>query len=76
MIPVFISGFISCLFVAVKTTADEHGCLSPTGTMAVPPSFSDLGKSAKDIFNKGFGNFSERTSCTVTLGFDPRYSLI
>ncbi|XP_056889466.1 voltage-dependent anion-selective channel protein 3 [Takifugu flavidus] len=24
-------------------------------TMAVPPGFSDLGKSAKDIFNKGFG---------------------
>ncbi|KAF6730057.1 Voltage-dependent anion-selective channel protein 2 [Oryzias melastigma] len=25
------------------------------GTMAVPPAYSDLGKSAKDIFNKGFG---------------------
>ncbi|XP_024908851.1 voltage-dependent anion-selective channel protein 3 isoform X1 [Cynoglossus semilaevis] len=25
------------------------------GTMTVPPSFADLGKSAKDIFNKGFG---------------------
>ncbi|XP_028331663.1 uncharacterized protein LOC114481240 isoform X13 [Gouania willdenowi] len=24
-------------------------------TMAVPPSFADLGKSAKDIFNKGYG---------------------
>lgn len=29
--------------------------ISP-GTMAVPPAFSDLGKSAKDIFNKGYGN--------------------
>nr|XP_004547075.1 voltage-dependent anion-selective channel protein 2 isoform X2 [Maylandia zebra] len=25
------------------------------GTMAVPPAYSDLGKSAKDIFSKGFG---------------------
>ncbi|XP_034026610.1 voltage-dependent anion-selective channel protein 3 isoform X2 [Thalassophryne amazonica] len=25
------------------------------GTMAVPPSYSDLGKSAKDIFKKGYG---------------------
>ncbi|XP_005473583.1 voltage-dependent anion-selective channel protein 3 isoform X2 [Oreochromis niloticus] len=25
------------------------------GTMAVPPGYSDLGKSAKDIFSKGFG---------------------
>ena len=24
-------------------------------TMAVPPAYSDLGKSAKDIFNKGYG---------------------
>lgn len=23
--------------------------------MAVPPSYADLGKSAKDIFNKGYG---------------------
>lgn len=27
----------------------------PSGTMAVPPAYSDLGKSAKDIFNKGYG---------------------
>lgn len=25
-------------------------------TMAVPPAYADLGKSAKDIFNKGYGN--------------------
>ncbi|KAK0144943.1 Voltage-dependent anion-selective channel protein 2 [Merluccius polli] len=25
------------------------------GTMAVPPAYSDLGKSAKDIFSKGYG---------------------
>uniref|UniRef100_A0A8C3JXB8 Non-selective voltage-gated ion channel VDAC3 n=1 Tax=Calidris pygmaea TaxID=425635 RepID=A0A8C3JXB8_9CHAR len=27
----------------------------PTDPMAVPPSYSDLGKSARDIFNKGYG---------------------
>ncbi|CAG04686.1 unnamed protein product, partial [Tetraodon nigroviridis] len=26
-----------------------------TATMAVPPCYADLGKSAKDIFNKGYG---------------------
>lgn len=26
--------------------------------MAVPPTYADLGKSAKDIFNKGYGNVS------------------
>lgn len=26
-----------------------------TVTMAVPPAYSDLGKSAKDIFSKGYG---------------------
>lgn len=26
--------------------------------MAVPPSYVDLGKSAKDIFNKGYGRNS------------------
>lgn len=26
--------------------------------MAVPPAYSDLGKSAKDIFSKGYGNFT------------------
>ncbi len=25
--------------------------------MAVPPCYADLGKSAKDIFNKGYGMF-------------------
>lgn len=28
-----------------------------TGKMAVPPAYADLGKSAKDIFNKGYGNW-------------------
>uniref|UniRef100_A0A3Q3EPG7 Non-selective voltage-gated ion channel VDAC2 n=1 Tax=Labrus bergylta TaxID=56723 RepID=A0A3Q3EPG7_9LABR len=27
------------------------------GKMAVPPAYADLGKSAKDIFNKGYGNW-------------------
>lgn len=26
-----------------------------SGTMAIPPAYADLGKSAKDIFNKGYG---------------------
>ncbi|KAL2296374.1 hypothetical protein Nmel_018678 [Mimus melanotis] len=26
-----------------------------TDPMAVPPSYSDLGKSARDVFNKGYG---------------------
>lgn len=26
--------------------------------MAVPPSYSDLGKAAKDIFSKGYGEYS------------------
>lgn len=29
--------------------------------MAVPPSYADLGKSAKDIFNKGYGKFSYKS---------------
>ncbi|TNN66824.1 Voltage-dependent anion-selective channel protein 2 [Liparis tanakae] len=32
-----------------------HRAPKGQGTMAVPPSYADLGKSAKDIFNKGFG---------------------
>lgn len=30
-------------------------CLCLAVTMAVPPCYADLGKSAKDIFNKGYG---------------------
>uniref|UniRef100_A0A3P9JGQ0 Non-selective voltage-gated ion channel VDAC3 n=1 Tax=Oryzias latipes TaxID=8090 RepID=A0A3P9JGQ0_ORYLA len=33
----------------------RHHTPKRPGTMAVPPAYSDLGKSAKDIFNKGFG---------------------
>ncbi|XP_049434191.1 voltage-dependent anion-selective channel protein 3 isoform X1 [Epinephelus fuscoguttatus] len=33
----------------------HHHAPKGHGTMAVPPAYSDLGKSAKDIFNKGFG---------------------
>ncbi|KAF3851310.1 hypothetical protein F7725_013082 [Dissostichus mawsoni] len=32
-----------------------HHAPKGNGTMAVPPSYADLGKSAKDILNKGFG---------------------
>ncbi|XP_029365464.1 voltage-dependent anion-selective channel protein 3 isoform X1 [Echeneis naucrates] len=35
--------------------ACRHHTPKGHGTMAVPPSYSDLGKSAKDIFNKGYG---------------------
>lgn len=34
------------------------------GAMAVPPSYSDLGKSAKDIFSKGYGE----CVCKTTVG--------
>ncbi|XP_019120051.1 voltage-dependent anion-selective channel protein 3 isoform X1 [Larimichthys crocea] len=37
-----------------KSCCHHHKPKGP-GTMAVPPAYSDLGKSAKDIFNKGFG---------------------
>ncbi|XP_070689272.1 voltage-dependent anion-selective channel protein 3 isoform X1 [Pempheris klunzingeri] len=33
----------------------QHHAPKAHGTMAVPPVYSDLGKSAKDIFNKGYG---------------------
>ncbi|KAF7200638.1 transcript variant X1 [Nothobranchius furzeri] len=33
----------------------QHHAPVRRGTMAVPPAYADLGKSAKDIFNKGFG---------------------
>ncbi|XP_042276854.1 voltage-dependent anion-selective channel protein 3 isoform X2 [Thunnus albacares] len=33
----------------------QHHVPKGHGTMAVPPAYSDLGKSAKDIFNKGYG---------------------
>lgn len=38
--------FLKCLFFV-------------TGKMAVPPAYADLGKSAKDIFNKGYGNWKQ-----------------
>ncbi|AWP07418.1 putative voltage-dependent anion-selective channel protein 3 [Scophthalmus maximus] len=33
----------------------HHHAPKGLGTMAVPPAYADLGKSAKDIFNKGYG---------------------
>lgn len=30
--------------------------------MAIPPTYADLGKSAKDIFNKGYGNLKQDKS--------------
>uniref|UniRef100_A0A667Z3P4 Non-selective voltage-gated ion channel VDAC3 n=1 Tax=Myripristis murdjan TaxID=586833 RepID=A0A667Z3P4_9TELE len=33
----------------------QPGCRFPSCIMAVPPSYSDLGKAAKDIFSKGYG---------------------
>ncbi|XP_069034231.1 voltage-dependent anion-selective channel protein 3 isoform X1 [Embiotoca jacksoni] len=33
----------------------QHNTRKRHGTMAAPPAYSDLGKSAKDIFNKGYG---------------------
>ncbi|XP_028331686.1 uncharacterized protein LOC114481240 isoform X35 [Gouania willdenowi] len=39
----------------VTGTQENKYKLPQQVTMAVPPSFADLGKSAKDIFNKGYG---------------------
>ncbi|XP_054629643.1 voltage-dependent anion-selective channel protein 3 isoform X1 [Dunckerocampus dactyliophorus] len=36
-------------------TCQHHAASKGHDTMAVPPAYSDLGKSAKDIFSKGFG---------------------
>lgn len=33
--------------------------------MAVPPSYADLGKSAKDIFNKGYGMISYSLTAVI-----------
>uniref|UniRef100_A0A3B3R1K9 Non-selective voltage-gated ion channel VDAC2 n=2 Tax=Paramormyrops kingsleyae TaxID=1676925 RepID=A0A3B3R1K9_9TELE len=41
-----------CQVRGAEFTALRHMML---GSMAVPPSYSDLGKSAKDIFSKGYG---------------------
>lgn len=49
---------VKCVFVCVFYCCEEMVktvCLFPSGIMAVPPAYSDLGKSAKDIFNKGYG---------------------
>jgi len=36
-------------------TPCKHSVSKDHGIMAVPPTYADLGKSAKDIFNKGYG---------------------
>ena len=33
--------------------------------MAVPPAYADLGKSARDIFGKGYGEYWEHTCVCV-----------
>lgn len=38
-----------------------------SSAMAVPPSYSDLGKAAKDIFSKGYGKFSGLNVCSKLL---------
>lgn len=37
--------------------------------MAIPPTYADLGKSAKDIFNKGYGNVFNNTLLHVKITF-------
>lgn len=39
------------------------------GIMAIPPSYADLGKSAKDIFNKGYGNWKQYIKAVLYVGF-------
>lgn len=41
-------------------------CFFLTVRMAVPPCYADLGKSAKDIFNKGYG-MDACTLCVAAL---------
>ncbi|KAG8008658.1 Voltage-dependent anion-selective channel protein 2, partial [Nibea albiflora] len=48
------SRFSCCLLPSHKLTATPP-TVTILGKMAVPPSYADLGKSAKDIFNKGYG---------------------
>lgn len=37
--------------------------------MAIPPTYADLGKSAKDIFNKGYGNVFNNPLLHVKITF-------
>lgn len=48
--------FHVCFIIFHKFTTSFALMNVSSGTMAVPPAYSDLGKSAKDIFSKGYGN--------------------
>jgi hypothetical protein len=41
-----------------------------TVTMVIPPSYSDLGKNARDLFNKGYSKYHRRG-----IHFGVKYSL-
>ena len=50
-----------CIRLPIKMFCHINSlCYFVTGTMAVPPTYADLGKSAKDIFSKGYGKWKKR----------------
>ena len=79
-----------CICLSVLLLQRSLTCVSLSSVrMAVPPAYADLGKSAKDIFSKGFGksltivfSFSSSTSdirghlaCSVTLNVSSLFLL-
>lgn len=52
-VPVHLLSLVYAVYM-YKTVRLMRCCFLPV-TMAVPPCYADLGKSAKDIFNKGYG---------------------
>ena len=48
-------GFISISVLLANATPDSSNLVLCLQIMAVPPTYVDLGKSAKDVFTKGYG---------------------
>lgn len=49
----FVTFFV--VFAVIEIRLEVDICVLSTVVMAVPPAYADLGKSAKDIFDKGYG---------------------
>lgn len=49
--------FLVCSVTCEISGADHIHDFISSSTMAVPPTYSDLGKAAKDIFSKGYGEY-------------------
>lgn len=56
----------------IVKNADIFPLVYVSDIMAVPPAYSDLGKAAKDIFSKGYG---EKTRCVLEKMFALRNEL-